>query len=78
MNYHPHARPIYVHEESRSILLSVDDPFALRSLLPKSMTLDDPNYNIAVKHTLKATRVLRNMGYDVPSPIRYQYKWTGK
>ena len=78
MNYHPHARPIYVHEESRSILLSVDDPFAFRSLLPKSMTLDDPNYNIAVKHTLKATRVLRNMGYDVPSPIRYQYKWTGK
>ena len=22
--------------------------------------------------------MLRNLGYDIPSPIRYQYKWTGK
>lgn len=68
---------MFVHEPSRSICLSVDDPFMLRSLLLKSTTMSG-EYNFAAKHTIKSTRVLRNLGYDVPSPIRYQYRWPGK
>ena len=67
-----------IHEESRSVLLHSDDPFALRSMLSRQSVLLDGEYNFACKHTLKSTRVLRNLGYDIPSPIRYQYKWTGK
>ena len=70
--------PVMIHEESRSVLLSAEDPFALRSMLSQQSVLLDGEFNFACKHTLKSTRVLRNLGYDVPSPIRYQYKWTGK
>ena len=66
-----------IHEETRSVMLSVEDPFTLRSMLPQSVTLDG-ELNFACKHSLKSTRVLRNLGYDVPSPIRYQYRWCGK
>lgn len=63
---------------TESVVLSAPDPFALRALIPHSRTLPHPTYNIAVHHTLDSTKVLRNMGFDVPAPIRSQYKWTGK
>lgn len=63
---------------TESIVLSVPDPFALRDVLPRSRTLPHPTYNFATHHTIDATRVLRNMGFDVPAPIRSQYQWTGR
>jgi len=35
-------------------------------------------HNIAVDHNLDSTKILRNMGIMVPSPIRYEYEWPGK
>lgn len=67
-----------VHAPTQSVVLNVPDPFAIRALLAKSKTLDHPEYNLAVKHTVESTRVLRNMGFDVPAPIRHQYDWPGK
>lgn len=67
-----------VHEPTNSILLQVPDPFEIRDLLPKSRTLDHPDYNVAVQHTLESAKVLRNMGHAAPAPIRYQYRWPGK
>lgn len=63
---------------TESVVLSVPDPLALRDLLPRSRTLPHPTYNFAVHHTLDSTKVLRNLGFDVPAPIRAQYKWTGR
>ena len=67
-----------VHEATKSIVLNVSDPFALRALLPKSRTLDLPDFNFAAQHTLDTTLMLRNIGINAPSPIRYQYRWPGK
>jgi SNF2 family DNA or RNA helicase len=59
--------------------MQVPDPFAIREVLSDgSKILPHPLYNIAVKHTLEAAKVLRNMGINVPAPIRYQYDWPGK
>lgn len=67
-----------IHAPTRSVLLQAPDPFMIRELIPKSRLLPHADYNIAVQHTLDTTRVLRNLGLDVPAPIRVSYRWPGK
>jgi SNF2 family DNA or RNA helicase len=69
---------VLVHTPTNSLLLDVPDPLAVREVLSKSQLINHPQYNVAVKHTLEAAKVLRNMGLQVPAPIRYQYNWPGK
>lgn len=70
--------PVLVDKATQSIVLNVPDPLFMRDLLPRSKTLAHPAANWAVQHTLDSTKVLRNMGYDCPAPIRYQYNWPGR
>lgn len=70
--------PLLLDPRTNSIVLNVDDPFALRDVLPQSKTLPHPQWNLAVHHTLESTKVLRNLGYQVPAPIRSQYDWPGR
>lgn len=67
-----------VHESSRSVLLHVPDPFAIRDIIPKSKTLLHGEYNVAVKHTVESAQLLKNIGLNVPTPIMTQYRWPGK
>ena len=67
-----------VHAATQSLVFKADDPLMLRGLIPHSRSLDHPDFNIAIKHTLEATRVLRNIGIPAPAPIRSDYKWPGK
>lgn len=67
-----------VHEATQSLILQVPDPFAIRDLIPQSRTLTHPEYNIAVKHTVSAVRVLANIGIDAPTPADFHYDWPGK
>lgn len=69
---------IAVHPQTGSLLLQTDDPFSLRSVLPKSKVLDHPEYNFATPLTLESAKVLRNLGFQAPAPIRYEYDWPGK
>lgn len=67
-----------LHTRTNSVLLNVPDPFSLRELIPQSKTLDHHEYNVAVKHDIDSTQLLKNLGYDVPSPMRAQYDWPGR
>lgn len=67
-----------VHEATQSLVLQHPDPWEIRDLLENSKTLDHPEYNLALQHTVEAAKVLRNMGIPAPAPIRYQYGWPGK
>lgn len=67
-----------VHQPTQSLLLNHPDPFAIRELLAKSRTIDHPEYNLAIQHTLESAKVLRNLGISAPAPIRTQYNWPGK
>lgn len=69
---------VLIDKNTQSIVLHTDDPLQLRDLLPHSKTLAHPNYNFAAQHTLESTKVLRNMGFEVPAPIRFQYDWPGR
>lgn len=71
---------MYVHTPTRSLILRVRDPFALRELLPNAsrvISLPD-GHNAQVKWTLDSARLLRNIGVAAPSPIKNFYAWPGK
>lgn len=67
--------PLLVDQRTESLIMQVEDPFALRSVLPLSKTLQHPDWNFVTQLTLESTKVLRNMGFDVPAPIRHLYAW---
>lgn len=69
---------MYLHPGTETIALKVKDPLHIRELLPKSRFISHPKYNVQVKHTIESTKVLRNIGYDVPAPIQSTYSWPGK
>ena len=64
--------------KTNSLVMRVDDPLAVRGLLPRSRLLDHDRYNIAVHHSLGATRILNNVGIKAPAPILVNYDWPGK
>lgn len=56
----------------KAILLEASNPQQLANLIPKSKLVGN---RVAVHWGLEETMVLRNLGYDVPSPIEKRYKW---
>lgn len=70
---------MFIHAPTKSLVFQAPDPLLIRGLLPKhSMLLSASEGNIAVRHSLETTKVLRNLGFDAPAPIRAQYDWPGK
>ena len=71
---------MFVHDATKTLVLQAPDPLYIRSLIPRwSRTLGPtPDGNIAVRHSLETVKLLRNIGFDAPSPILSQYKWPGK
>jgi SNF2 family DNA or RNA helicase len=70
---------MFIDSASKTIVLDVPDPMMIRDALPRhSRLLNAPEGNIALKHTVDTTTVLRNLGVYVPSPIGSQYAWPGK
>lgn len=67
-----------IDHKTQSLVLNAPDPWALREALPNSKSLDHPEFNIALQHTVESTKVLRNLGHAAPAPIRFQYDWPGK
>lgn len=64
-----------VHKETNSLLLKSKDPQRIQALIPKSKIIDFEGHNVAVRYGLDETRVLRNLGINVPSPILSRYNW---
>jgi len=69
---------MFVDADTQSLVFKAQDPFMIRDLLSKSRIIDHPDYNIQVKHTLEAAKVLRNIGIEAPGPIMREYSWPGK
>lgn len=67
-----------ISKSKRKIVLNVNDPAHIETVIPSAKRF---NYRgrelLAVPHELDATRVLRGMGIDAPSPIKYYYTWSG-
>lgn len=68
-----------VHEASQKIVLHLPDNARVTTVIPTAREFLYQGQNlVAVPHKLAETRVLRNLGFDVPSPIRHHYAWRGQ
>lgn len=62
--------------EKRAVVLNLRDPGRVAALLPQHQLFNDNI--IAVRHGVEETKLLRNLGLDVPPPIKTYYDWPGK
>ena len=65
-----------VSEQHKALVLRTRFPDKLLTTLPRAKQLNPakPEY-VAIPHRVEEVRVLRNMGYSAPSPIKSYYEW---
>ena len=62
--------------EKRAVLFKLRSPERITSVIPTAKVLATREGTfVAVPHRIDETRVLRNLGFAVPAPIRYYYDW---
>ena len=68
-----------IHSASKSIVLKLREPGRVLGVVPTARQFEiDGTAMVAVPHRLEETRVLRNLGFDAPSPIAHHYEWPGQ
>lgn len=62
----------------KALVVKARNPDQLLALIPTARPLMVRGQKlVAVPHNLDEARVLRNLGMNPPSPIRFHYKWSG-
>lgn len=68
-----------VHKPSGKLLLNLNDPGRVTTVIPTAKALKHGEANIVVvPHREDEVRVLRNLGFDAPAPIEHRYEWGGR
>lgn len=66
-------------KKHRKVVLRAKAPEQILSVLPKAKKFNFKGRDfVAIPHRLDETRVLRNLGFEVPSPIGFYYDWSGQ
>lgn len=64
---------------NNALLFAVNNPAPVLEALPKAKLIRYKNRDIiAVRHTLDSAKVLNNLGLNAPSPVLYEYRFTGR
>ena len=68
-----------IFKPKKAVIMRPRDPSRITTVIPtaKVFAWKGSDY-IAVPHKPQETKVLRNLGYDVPSPMNYYYDYPGK
>lgn len=62
-----------------AVILAPTEPKKVLDVLPNAKFIRFKGRDlVAVKHELGNTKILRNLGFAVPSPIKTQYRYTGR
>ena len=65
-----------IHKEKKAVIFKLRNPGRITTVIPTAVTVDHKGQKlVAVPHRPDETRVLRNLGFDVPDPMPYHYKW---
>ncbi len=68
-----------VSKKKKAVLLRSRDPKKLTAQVPKAQIVKVQGKDfVAAPHNVSTTKILRNLGYSVPSPIRHHYQWPGR
>ena len=70
---------MYICKDTKKVVLRLRDPQKVLAVLPtaKLLTVEGKEH-VAIPHRGDETRVLRNLGFDVPAPITQHYQWPGR
>jgi len=70
---------VLVSKKHKKLLLNLKDPGRITTIMPSARTLEYKGRTlVAVPHGLDEVRVLRNLGFDAPSPMSAYYDWPGR
>lgn len=69
-----------IHKPNKAVILRPKDPAQITTVIPgaKVFSFGGKDGLVAVPHKPDETKVLRNMGFDVPAPMNYYYQYPGK
>ena len=68
-----------VWKQKQALLLKSRNPERITNVIPTAKTFSVKGVPyVAVPHKLTETKVLRNLGYEPPAPIREYYEWPGR
>jgi SNF2 family DNA or RNA helicase len=68
-----------VVQKKQALLLRVKDTDQITNVIPKAKVVKIKGRElVAVPHRLEEVKVLRNLGFDPPAPIRHYYDWPGR
>lgn len=66
-------------KEKKAVILKTSTPNKYTTVIPTAKHFNVAGKDVvAIPHRIDETRVLRNMGIQVPSPIGYYYDWPGR
>ena len=68
-----------ISKNKKALILRLRDPSLITAVIPKSKVFQYKGKElVAVKHGVEEVKVLRNLGINAPSPIKYYYAWPGR
>jgi len=68
-----------ISRKHKKVVLKLKNPERVTTVIPTAKVFEYKGAPlVAVPHRLDETRVLRNLGINAPSPIKYHYPWSGQ
>lgn len=65
-----------IHKEKKAVVLRLRNPERVTTVIPTALTVTHNGQRlVAIPHRPDETRVLRNLGFDVPDPMLIHYAW---
>lgn len=65
-----------IHKEKKAVVLKLRNPERVTTVIPTAVVVDHKGQKlVAIPHRPDETRVLRNLGFEVPDPMPYHYAW---
>lgn len=67
-----------VVESARAVALKLSDPNRVLECIPKARQLPSDPRIVVIPHRVREMQRLKELGFNPPSPIGYQYDWPGQ
>ena len=64
---------MYIHKKKKAVVLKLRHPSRVTEVIPTSRQVN--THTVALPHRPDETRVLRNLGFDIPDPMPLHYEY---
>ena len=68
-----------ISKKHKKVVINSRHPERITTVIPTAKIFQYKGHDlVAIPHKLDETKVLRNIGYPVPSPVSFYYHWSGR